>query len=131
MLIFYYCCCSFYFYAYLYYWKLHFLSLETLISEIKFDLTWLNILFNKVDRVLYIYHLNYYGRLSLMTCINNCREYWKEVFCCEQRSRFIFRSDVWPSRKAVNLSYRIYACHLIYYIINVNPLFWLLIWWHF
>ena len=45
------------------------------------------------------YHLNSYGRFKLMTCSNNCREQifyrkndccWKEVFCSEQRSRFIF-----------------------------------------
>ena len=36
-----YCCCScFYFYAYFYYWKLYFVSLWILMSEIKFDLTY-------------------------------------------------------------------------------------------
>ena len=42
-LIFDYCCCScFYFYVYFYYLKLYFLSLWILMSEIKFDLTWLD-----------------------------------------------------------------------------------------
>ena len=50
----------------------------------------------EMEKVFFKYHLNSYGRFKLMTCSNSCRDKMivaasKEVFCCEQKSRFISR----------------------------------------